>query len=127
MKFTDGYWQMREGYTPHFAAQAYDIESDGQSLTVYAPTKEIKHRGDTLNLPMLTVRYSTPMEGVIRVQVTHHKGGKNSQPQFQLFEGQTNPKVTISEAMAELVSGELKVQVQRGDSWEVTFRAGSRS
>jgi alpha-D-xyloside xylohydrolase len=75
---------------------------------------------------MLTVRYSSPMDGVIRVQVTHHKGGKTPQPQFQIFDGQTNPKVTINDAMAELASGELKVQVQRGESWGVTFRAGEQ-
>jgi alpha-D-xyloside xylohydrolase len=123
MKFTDGYWHMRKGYDPNFAAQAYDVESDGQSLTVYAPTRVISHRGHTLNLPMLTVCYSSPMEGVIRVQVTHLKGGKTPQPQFQIFEGTVKPQVTISDAMAELASGELRVQVQRGDSWGVTFRA----
>jgi alpha-D-xyloside xylohydrolase len=126
MKFTDGYWQIRPGYNPNFAAQAYDVECDDQSLTVYAPTRVISHRGHTLNLPMLTVRYSSPMEGVIRVQVRHHKGGKTPQPQFQIFEGTVKPQVTINDAVAELASGELKVQVQRGDSWGVTFRAGEQ-
>ena len=32
-------------------------------------------RGDTLNLPLLTVRFSSPMPNVIRVQMVHHKGG----------------------------------------------------
>ncbi len=126
MKFTDGYWQMRQGMTPSFAAQAYDVESDGQSLTVYAPTRVIKHRGDTLNLPMLTVRYSTPMEGVIRVQVTHHKGGKPPQPQFKIFERPVTPRVEITDSAAELTSGALAVRVTRGEAWEVAFHAGER-
>lgn len=123
MKFTDGYWQMRKGCEPNFAAQAYDIESDGQALTVYAPTRVIQHRGHTLNLPMLTVHYSTPMEGVIRVQVTHHKGGKTPQPQFQINEGPVTPKIEISDSAAELTSGGLTVRVTKGESWGVTFRA----
>lgn len=126
MKFTDGYWQMRKGYQPNFAAQAYDVESDGQSLTVYAPTKRIAHRGDTLGLPMLTVRYSSPMQGVIRVQVTHLKGGKIPQPQFQIFEGPVTPQITLSDSAAELTSGELTVRVTRGDSWGVAFQAGGQ-
>lgn len=126
MKFTDGYWQMRQGMTPSFAAQAYEVESDGQSLTVYAPTRVIKHRGDTLNLPMLTVRYSSPMEGVIRVQVTHHKGGKPPQPQFKIFERPVTPRVEITDSAAELTSGALTVRVTRGEAWEVAFRAGER-
>jgi alpha-D-xyloside xylohydrolase len=127
MKFTDGYWQMRKGYQPNFAAQAYDVESDGQSLTVYAPTKRIAHRGDTLGLPMLTVRYSSPMQGVIRVQVTHLKGGKIPRPQFQIFEGPVTPQITLSDSAAELTSGELTVRVTRGDSWGVAFQAGGQT
>ncbi len=127
MKFTDGYWQMRKGYQPNFAAQAYDVESDGQSLTVYAPTKRIAHRGDTLGLPMLTVRYSSPMQGVIRVQVTHLKGGKIPQPQFQIFEAPVTPQITLSDSAAELTSGELTVRVTRGDSWGVAFQAGGQT
>ena len=26
MKFTDGYWHMRPGVTPHFAVQAHEVE-----------------------------------------------------------------------------------------------------
>lgn len=127
MKFTDGYWQMRPGFTPNFAAQAYDVETDGQALTVYAPTRVIQNRGHTLNLPMLTVRYSTPMEGVIRVQVVHHKGGKLPQPQFAIAEGPVTPKIEMSDSAAELTSGPLTVRVTRGDSWGVAFQAGGET
>lgn len=127
MKFTDGYWQMRQGCAPCFAAQAYDIESDGQALTVYAPTRVIRQRGDTLNLPLLTVRYSTPLAGVIRVQVTHHQGGLPPHPQFQIAEAPVTPQIAINAAAAELTSGELTVHIQRGESWGVTFRAGEQT
>jgi alpha-D-xyloside xylohydrolase len=126
MKFTDGYWQMRGGVTPNFASQAYDVESDGQTLTVYAPTRVIHHRGDTLNLPMLTVRYSTPMESVVRVQVTHLKGGKPPKPQFAIAEAPVTPKIEINDSAAELTSGGLTVRVMRGESWGVKFLAGEQ-
>ncbi len=124
MKFTDGYWQMRPGCNPNFAAQAYDIESDGQSLTVYAPTRPIGHRGDTLNLPMLTLHYSSPLEGVIRVQVVHHKGGKPPQPQFPVSQTAVAPRIEIHDSVAELVSGGLAVRINRGKAWDVLFHAG---
>ena len=83
MRFTDGYWHMRPGVTPHYAVQAHEIEVEDKveaevevkALVVYAATKALKGRGDTLNLPLLTVLYSSPLENVIRVQVVHHKGG----------------------------------------------------
>jgi alpha-D-xyloside xylohydrolase len=124
MKFTDGYWLMRQGYVPYFAAQAYDIETDSASLTVYAPTRKVNQRGDTPDQPVLTVRYSSPMEGVIRVQVFHHKGGKLPQPQFEIYP-QSQPVLQIENQpdAATLTSGGLAVRVQKGDSWGVTFQA----
>jgi alpha-D-xyloside xylohydrolase len=126
MKFTDGYWQMRQGYIPNFAAQAYDVESDGQSMTVYAPTRPVTHRALTIGMPLLTIRYSSPMDGVIRVQVTHHKGRRPQQPQFQLHEETVKPQITISDSVAEFKSGELSVQVQRGDTWNAMFCVGEQ-
>ena len=85
MKFTDGYWQMRKGVTPYYAAQVHDVETDDRSLTVYAPTKKLQGRGDTLNLPLLTIHYSSPMENVIRVKIVHHKGGRPQKPEFEIY------------------------------------------
>ncbi len=34
MKFTNGYWQMRPGLTPHFAQQVYDVKVEAGALTV---------------------------------------------------------------------------------------------
>src|SRR6266542_3822021 len=64
MKFTDGYWQMRPGITPHYAAQVHEVENDSEAMRVFAATKKLQGRGDTINLPLLTVRFSSPMEGI---------------------------------------------------------------
>src|SRR4030065_678162 len=64
MKFTDGYWQIREGMKPYFPAQVYEVEVEPGAMTVYAPTRKLVTRGDTLSLPMLTVRFSAPMDNV---------------------------------------------------------------
>ncbi|HSA99892.1 MAG TPA: hypothetical protein VLE49_04525 [Anaerolineales bacterium] len=60
MKFTDGYWQMRAGMIPHYAAQVHEVLVKPETLTVYAATKKLQRRGDTLNLPRLTV-YKQPI------------------------------------------------------------------
>ena len=109
MKFTDGFWQMRAGMTPHYAAQVNEITVEKDSLTVYAPTKKLSGRGDTLNLPLLTIQYSSPMENIIRVKVVHHKGRRPQKPEFEITE-QPDVKVVISddEKFASLRSGEFK-------------------
>lgn len=74
MKFTNGYWRMREGITPYYAEQVHEVEIESDAITVYAPTKKLMGRGDTLNLPLITIRFSSPMENIIRVKIVHHKG-----------------------------------------------------
>ncbi|MDQ2693428.1 MAG: alpha-xylosidase, partial [Chloroflexota bacterium] len=122
MKFTDGYWQMRSGVNPHHAAQAYDVTVEDESLTVYAPTGLIRERGHTVNQPLLTVRYSSPLENIIRVEIVHHKGARTVTPEFALQAG-ASPRASISneKQAATLTSGELSVRVHKGNDWRVEF------
>lgn len=127
MKFTDGYWQIREGMRPYFPAQVYEVELEPEAMTVYAPTKKLVTRAATLGLPILTIRFSTPMDNVIRVQLSHHKGGLPRKPGFILSE-QPHPQPAISdnEQCATLTSGQLSVVVHKGEKWLVEYKAGER-
>ena len=130
MKFTDGFWQIRPGCSPHYAAQVDEVETDGESLTVYAPTKKLAGRGDTLNLPLLTVRFSAPLENVIRVQVWHHKGGQVRHPDFALL-AQDNalhteaiaPSIANNPEYASLQSGQLSVRIPKQGDWLAEYLA----
>jgi len=94
MKFTDGHWHMRPGVTAHFPVQVHEVEIEPDALTVYGPTRRLTHRGDTLDLPLLTVRFSSLMTNVIRVQLVHHKGRQPRKPEFEL-KAQPAPDVEI--------------------------------
>lgn len=122
MKFTDGFWKMRAGITPYYAAQVHDVDIDKDLLTVYAPTKKLSGRGDTLNLPLLTIQYSSPMENIIRVKIIHHKGGRPQKPEFQVNQ-LTDVKVAISndEKFASLTSGSLSVRIHKSGDWQMEF------
>lgn len=76
MRFTDGFWQLREGVSGLYASEAHDIDARDGRLVITAPTKVIERRGDTLNRPVLTVTLSAPLEGVIGVLIEHHTGGR---------------------------------------------------
>ena len=127
LKFTDGFWLMRPGCVGHYAAQAYEVEVKDGELVVYAPTRPIRHRADTLDIPMLTVCYSSPLENVVRVQVCHHKGTKVRPPFFEL-ENLPPPKTSVrdTEEFAELTSGKLTVRVYKKGGWLVEFRDGEK-
>jgi alpha-D-xyloside xylohydrolase len=121
MKFTDGYWKMRAGVTPHFAEQVHDVELATDSITVHAPTKRLASRGDTLNLPLLTVRFSSPMENVIQVKLVHHKGVRAGQPSFEIQND--GPRVEISEDdhAVTLTAGGLQARIHKGEKWMVEY------
>ncbi|HEU5097526.1 MAG TPA: alpha-xylosidase [Roseiflexaceae bacterium] len=126
MKFTDGYWHMRPGVTPHFAVQAHDVETEPGALTVYSATKRLNTRGDTLNLPLLTIRFSSPLPNVIRVTITHHKGRQPRQPAFELCFQPADVQVHDGASAATLTSGQLSVRVEKAGDWRVEFKDGDR-
>ncbi|WP_396599417.1 alpha-xylosidase [Frigoribacterium sp. R86507] len=129
MKFTDGFWQIRPGVESLFAQEVHDVEAraDGRSIEVTAPTKVIASRGDTLNRPTLTVALSSPMEGVIAVDVTHFAGGRD-EIGFDLVGSEGGPAgvgvVETSEGGATLTSGRLTATVGPGAPFDLTFRDG---
>src|SRR5215208_8024685 len=127
MKFTDGYWQMRPGMLPHYAAQVHEVIIEHDTLTVYAPIGKLQERGHTINQPLLTVRFSSPLENVIRVQLVHHRGTSPGKPVFPLH-SQPAPQVSISEDdhAATLASGSLHVRVNKESDWLVEYIAADK-
>ncbi|SCZ09674.1 alpha-D-xyloside xylohydrolase [Paenibacillus polysaccharolyticus] len=121
MKFTDGYWQIRDGYHVQNPADIRDIVQKGDSFTVYAATKRIERKGDTLNGTLLKATYSSPMPDVIRVQLNHHKGKVNPGPEFALNTLNTDVQIAQDENGAELKSGNLRVTVNKTKGWDIGF------
>ena len=72
MKFTDGQWLLQPGVAAHYATQAYAVDIHDDRLVVLVTTRHIKHRGDTLQGPTLTLTISSPLPGAVRVQVEHY-------------------------------------------------------
>ncbi|MBX3010220.1 MAG: alpha-xylosidase [Caldilineaceae bacterium] len=126
MKFTDGNWLMRPGVQPFYPAEAREVVTTDDTLTVYA-TRPIQRRGDTLAGPLLTVTFSAPMADVIRVRLTHFAGALPPKPEFPLLTAAA-PAVTIcnTENEATLTSGKLAVHVPKS-GWRVEYRADGRT
>jgi alpha-D-xyloside xylohydrolase len=128
MKFTDGNWLLQPGVIAHYPAEAHDAAVSGRGLVFHAPVRPIRHRGDTLQGPLITVRIDSPMTDVIRVRIEHFTGAPEAGPHIPLFP-EKKPKVSIkvSEKEAVLRSGELSAHVLRGQAWGVTFQTGGRT
>jgi len=87
MKFTDGNWLVREGFRLHSPAEVHSIQKGARSLDILAPCRHIRHRGDTLEGPVLSIKLSSPMADVIRVEISHFQGGKRVGPEFIVADG----------------------------------------
>ena len=127
MKFTDGQWLLQPGLAAHYAVEAYDIQAHDDRLVVLATTRPIKHRGDTLAGPVLTVTLTSPAEGVVRVSVSHYSASEP--PRLHVpMPGAGRPAVRIEQDAdsATLTSGVISVQVNKGEGWRLTFREGDR-
>ncbi|WP_402375712.1 alpha-xylosidase [Isoptericola rhizosphaerae] len=129
MKFTDGYWLSRPGLHPLYATEVDDVRVDeaAGTMTVFAPTSVVHHRGDTLNRPVLTLTYSSPAPGVVTVRVEHHAGAVRRGPDFAVHaEPGFRPVVKVDEAAGVLETGGLTVRVHRQGAWRVDFEHEGR-
>jgi alpha-D-xyloside xylohydrolase len=126
MKFTDGNWLMRKGVQALYPAHVYDAEIGRDSFTVYAPTKQVVGRGDTHDMSLLTVEFSSPMPDVIRVKLTHFSGQQSRPPQFELHcpSGSASATVCSDEQAISLASGRLSARVSCEGPWGIQFSAG---
>jgi alpha-D-xyloside xylohydrolase len=122
MKFTDGYWLTKTGYTPHYAAQVYDFKAEEKELVLQVPTKVIRHRGDTLAGPLLDIRLSSPHEGIIKVSIQHYSGRGRPNPEFPLFCEDQPIDFTESKNELHLNAGSLQATIHHGDRWQIDFK-----
>ncbi len=126
MKFSDGEWLLQPGVTAHHPVELHDIRVEDGALLIHASTRPIRHRGDTLGGPLITVRLSAPMEGVIGVRIEHFAGGKDRNPKIPL-QAQSAFQARIENEAQEAVfcSGGLSAHVTK-QGWEISFKAGGR-
>ncbi|MBK1878339.1 alpha-xylosidase [Pelagicoccus mobilis] len=124
MKFTDGQWLHQPGIKAHYPAEAYDVSAEENRLVIHAPTQKINHRGDTLQGPLLTVKLSSPLEGIIRVRLEHYTGGTKNSPCIPLqTEGDIPVSINTDDDSTTLASGSLSARVSTGDNWGISFES----
>ncbi len=128
MKFTDGNWLLQPGVHAHHPLAVHDVAVDGAALVVRAATRLIRHRGDTLQGPLLTVRLSSPLADVIKVSIVHLSGAPDRGPHIPL-EALPPVEVAISNTpeLAALRAGSLQAAFRRKDGWQLTFSADGRA
>jgi len=120
MKFSNGYWMLREGVTLAAPMDIRDVEVSGGMLKLHVATRPVRHRGDTLDGPMLTYEYSSPFAGAIGVKVYHFKGGLKKGPQFELNRDEGYmPEISMDTETITFASGRLVMKLRRSGGWNM--------
>ena len=122
MKFADGFWLNRRGYSVDYAVQPYEVQVRDHRIRVLAAAQQIRHRSMTLGGVLLEIVFSAIRRDTIRVQIMHHKGAVNRRPQHQLYpEDGFVPVITETADAVTLTAGKTAVTVSKGTDWNVLY------
>ena len=111
MKFIDGYWMNAAPYTIHYIGSAYSWRRVEGGVELIATKDPIRHRGQTLGGPTLTVTVFSPQPNVIGVDYRHFadRPGAFSYPLHR--EDAFAPTVTVEGDVIALLSGDTRAEI----------------
>jgi len=122
MKFRDGYWSVKKGVTLLNPVEVQDVTIDDGLITVFASCKQLRHRGDTLNAPMLTTEISSPLPDIIHVRTYHFRGALDPAPRFVLAEDRhTGSVIEDGKDTVSFRTSGLSVTVSKKGQWRTEF------
>ena len=125
MKFTNGYWLLRDEMKAAYAVEYGSHRVYGQELTMYLPCSHIVDRGSCLNIPLLTVTLSSPMDGVIKVSAVHHDGAVYNGPFAKVYTGDAHVRIEENEEQLIYQTGSLKAVIDKApNGYKMAFYEG---
>lgn len=121
MKFTDGMWMTKAGFTVETPAEIYEVKEEDGGLTLYCPYVAVQHRGNTLDGGLLTVRITSTAVNTVSVRLVNHMGARQTMPGFPLHRGNETPETGKADGFWFLRSGDLETRVYPGREYRVEF------
>ena len=126
MKFTNGFWLLREGVSLFKGVEVQSIRANGASAEALVATRRVEHRGQTLNIGTMSVRLSSPAPDCIRVNLSHHKGAK-SPIKFEVTEQPVAPSIALDSKQLTFASGALVANLVASGDFNLEFSARGES
>ncbi|WP_426346738.1 alpha-xylosidase [Cronobacter universalis] len=128
MKISDGNWLIQPGLNLLHPVQVFDVEQRNSEMVVYAAPRDVRERAGQLDIPLFTLRFFSPQEGIIGVRIEHFQGAPDHGPHYPLnTEVHVQVELRDTDRYAELKSGALSVRVTKDENWALDFlRDGER-
>jgi alpha-D-xyloside xylohydrolase len=125
MKFTEGYWLRSERANMVYASQAFRAWEVPGGMRILAPGRPIASRRDALDLPTITIEFSSPAPNVIAVRAWHYEAYETREARFETNVRGQDVEVRIDEDEAVMRAGALTLRVDR-KNWGYRFEAEGR-
>ncbi|TDL25048.1 alpha-glucosidase [Rickenella mellea] len=127
MKFNDGFWLLKNGVRPYYALQVVQSKVEDDAYSLQVATKPIRHRGDTLGGPILTIKVHSPTEGVIGVKIDHYKYSEPNVTTALFPNAQARPNLSLGKNgdVLKLTSGGVEAEITP-NPYTITFNAGRK-
>jgi alpha-D-xyloside xylohydrolase len=122
MKFTDGFWLLREGVTALHATHLHKVEQRNNGFKALVAPRIVEHRGATLNSALFELEFSSPLADVIGVRVRHHRGGEDSLS-FDLSDSKPSTYFKQDNQSVQFSSGVLTAKLSKGEAFNLEFLA----
>ncbi len=121
MKFSNGCWLLKEGYGCFSPQEVFEMKIGDKEVVLCAPTHKITTRGDTLGGANLTIRITSPLPDVIRVQTRHYMGTLPKSPSFELkLDNPQTLQVADAEETLTITSGSLSLVIGK-KNWSMKY------
>lgn len=122
MKFLNGGWLVKDGFSVKYAANIYTANIEPKKLTLFCPFgSPIYNAGMTLDGGILTIEVTSPREDVITTKLINFKKDRSNCPKFGLNE--TDPDVEIDETDDKwtFTSGRLTLEIAKGETIDLKY------
>lgn len=122
MKFFNGGWLVKDGFSVKYAANIYTANIEPKKLTLFCPFgSPIYNAGMTLDGGILTIEVTSPREDVITTKLINFKKDRSNCPKFGLNE--TDPDVEIDETDDKwtFTSGRLTLEIAKGETIDFKY------
>lgn len=122
MKFSDGIWMTREGFSIISPSHVFETENKQNQLMLLVAPRKIDQRGSQMDTPIFTVKFTSPLEDVICVRISHFEGDRMNGPNFEINKN-SQVETQINDSLKEVIlkSGELSVRVQKEGLFSLSF------
>lgn len=116
MKYLNGNWLVRDGFSIDYGQSIYDSRIEDNKLTLWVPFKVITDPGMTLDDGMITLEISAPRENIIRTKIINFKGEVDHGPNFEINQD-ANFKPEIIEKDNKFIfrSGKTSLEITKGE------------